>query len=69
MRDPKRIDRILFILREYWKTNPDLRLGQIVTNLTTATHKMEDADGFPGISIFSLEDNDMEKLLLESLDK
>ena len=33
MRDPARIDRIIELLRAYWKANPDLRLGQIVTNL------------------------------------
>lgn len=34
MRDPNRIPRILNLLRAYWEENPDLRLGQIVVNLT-----------------------------------
>lgn len=34
MRDPDRIDRVLSKLSVYWKANPDLRLGQIVSNLT-----------------------------------
>lgn len=32
MRDPKRIDAVLSELEKYWKTHPDLRLGQIVCN-------------------------------------
>lgn len=32
MRDPKRIDPLLEELRKYWKNNPDLRLGQIISN-------------------------------------
>jgi uncharacterized protein YihD (DUF1040 family) len=34
MRDPGRIDEILQLLREYWQRQPDLRLGQIVTNIS-----------------------------------
>lgn len=30
MRDPKRIDEVLELLREVWTENPDFRLGQIV---------------------------------------
>lgn len=30
MRDEKRIDKILDKLREVWKANPDLRLGQLL---------------------------------------
>ena len=33
-RDPVRIDRIINLLRVYWHAHPDLRLGQIVVNLT-----------------------------------
>ncbi len=33
MRDPKRIDMILKELEYYWKKNPDLRLGQIISNM------------------------------------
>ena len=31
MRDPNRIDVILATLKEAWLTEPDLRLGQLVT--------------------------------------
>jgi hypothetical protein len=34
MRDPKRIDRVLELLAQYWHAAPDLRLGQIVGNFT-----------------------------------
>ena len=30
MRDAKRIDKILKIIAEVWKKNPDLRLGQLL---------------------------------------
>jgi uncharacterized protein YihD (DUF1040 family) len=31
MRDPRRIDRILALLREVWIGDPDFRLAQLVT--------------------------------------
>ena len=34
MKDPKRIDKVLNILKRYWKANPDLRLGQIIVSAT-----------------------------------
>lgn len=40
MRDPKRIDRILGKLRSVWHAFPDLRLGQLLANMSS------DADGF-----------------------
>jgi hypothetical protein len=33
MRDAARIDRIVEKLREVWKANPDLRLGQLLVNV------------------------------------
>ena len=32
MRDPKRIDRVLHIIKRIWKDNPDLRLFQLLIN-------------------------------------
>ena len=32
MKDPKRIDRILGLIRTIWKRNPDLRLCQLMGN-------------------------------------
>lgn len=46
MRDPKRIDKIINKLRDLWKTYPDLRLGQLIVNLTPndrSTFYLEDS--------------------------
>ena len=64
MRDPKRIERMLEILKEIWSTNPDLRLGQIIVN---ATHRHE--DGNYDVSLFHMEDDNMEEALLDFLEK
>lgn len=32
MKDPKRIEKILAIIREIWYANPDLRLTQLIMN-------------------------------------
>ena len=32
MRDVDRIEKILHVLETIWRDNPDLRLGQIITN-------------------------------------
>lgn len=34
MRNPDRIDPLLKKLGDYWKLNPDLRLGQLISNLS-----------------------------------
>jgi hypothetical protein len=34
MRDPARIDRICDLLKELWKKNPDLRLGQLLEGMS-----------------------------------
>lgn len=34
MRDPNRIPKMLDLLKEFWIRNPDLRLGQLILNLT-----------------------------------
>jgi hypothetical protein len=36
LRDPSRIEVLLELLRQYWKQNPDLRIGQIITNLSSS---------------------------------
>lgn len=36
-RDPERIDEIISELEEYWKDNPQLRLGQILGNAAAFT--------------------------------
>ena len=55
MRDPKRIEQILEVLRDIWEIEPDLRLGQLVVN---AIQPKE-----PCPAIFNAEDD----MLLEGL--
>jgi uncharacterized protein YihD (DUF1040 family) len=52
MRDPARIKRILSLLERVWHQNPDMRLGQIVTNATSTDP-------------FYLEDDKLEAYLRE----
>jgi len=55
MRDPKRIEETLSVLRKIWYSNPDLRLGQIIVNAETYA---------PGlVDLFYMEDD----LLLSGL--
>jgi len=55
MRDPKRIEPILELLKEAWNLVPDWRLGQLVSNLL----------GNGPQDVFHPEDEDWEKLLKE----
>ena len=55
MRDPARIDKILNILKSYWKTYPDLRFMQMIVNI------VGDEDQF------FLEDDDFEKFLKRAI--
>jgi hypothetical protein len=34
MRDPERIDRILGKLKTHWEEHPDMRLGQLLSNIS-----------------------------------
>lgn len=38
MRDPERITDVLAELRTYWDRYPDLRLGQLVSNMVAVGH-------------------------------
>ena len=58
MRDPNRIGPILKQLEIYWKANPDLRLGQIISNMST-TLGMQDC--------FYVEDDAMLKAIEDSI--
>lgn len=54
MRDPKRIDKVLKIIRKFWKSNPDLKLGQIIASTIPEEHFgdpffVEDEDIINGI--------------------
>lgn len=36
MRDPNRIDKVLYIIGVVWHKYPDLRLGQILTHIASS---------------------------------
>ena len=59
MRDPKRIDEFMNVLTESWKTFPDWRFGQMMTNFLGFVSSETDAD------IFYIEDDKMLELLKE----
>lgn len=65
MRDPKRIDRVLKLLKIYWTKYPDLRLGQILGNAVPSV-KGYNLSGQPTSSpgsIYAYEDKDFEDWL------
>ena len=55
MRNPDRIPEILKELEEFWKQNPDWRLGQIIVNLNYEI--------MGGNDPFYMEDKDLLELL------
>ena len=59
MRDSKRIKQILEKLEEFWNNNPNMRLGQIISNCVRAY------DGRLNCDPFYLEDED----LIDGLEK
>lgn len=42
MRDPTRIPKVLKLLHIYWQANPDLRLGQLLSNAGVNHHTEDD---------------------------
>ncbi|HUR52837.1 MAG TPA: hypothetical protein VMZ71_01815 [Gemmataceae bacterium] len=59
MRDPARIDRIIELLWDVWKQNPDMRLGQLVVNAIRPSE--------PCPQIFYPDDDVVEKSLTDWL--
>ena len=55
MRNPDRIPEMLKELEEFWKQVPDLRLGQIISNLSYESMKNNDP--------FYMEDDNLLELL------
>ena len=51
--DPSRIDPMIELLRAQWKSNPHMRLGQLLTNITD------------DIDTFHISDSHMQKKLKE----
>lgn len=62
MREQERIDRILSLLKAYWHTYPDLRLGQLVCNMADEDEKRQEIKSI-GTDPFYLEDEDLEETL------
>jgi uncharacterized protein YihD (DUF1040 family) len=58
MRDPKRIEKVLNIIRGMWHTYPDMRLCQLLGAAANVS-------GWKGTDLFYLEDDQ----LVEGLDK
>jgi uncharacterized protein YihD (DUF1040 family) len=54
MRDPKRIEPILSLIREIWTKHPDLRLTQLIMNALNINRDP-----------YYIEDDDLEKALVE----
>lgn len=59
MNDPKRIDRILALVKRYWVRYPTLRLGQLIGNTLLGTKNLTDP--------YYITDAEMEQRLKEIL--
>lgn len=60
MRDRKRINKILEILKEYWGLYPDMRLGQIISNIAIDVGASD---------VYYIEDNILENEMKKQLKK
>lgn len=74
MREHARIERMLSLLRSYWHTYPDLRLGQIVSNMANEVREKKRAGtittaDFRPADPFNVEDTDMEEALKDFIAK
>ncbi len=58
MRDPKRIDPLLALVRRIWMKSPDLRLGQLIDNCAEYEER-GDRD------VYGMEDDVLERRLRE----
>lgn len=59
MRDPKRIDKVLNVIRLVWSECPDLRLMQLLLN---CLHKLDQIT-ISADSVFNVEDEDLMKAI------
>jgi hypothetical protein len=59
MRDPERIERVVNLLKFLWIKYPDLRLGQLIIDITYDT----------GVDLFYLEDDILEKKIKQVIRK
>lgn len=61
MRDPARIDEMVLVLRDIWRREPDLRLGQLIFNAARmGDSTVED--------VFNIEDGVLRKGLVRYLE-
>jgi uncharacterized protein YihD (DUF1040 family) len=63
MRDENRIDRILDVIRGYWKAYPDLRLSQVLVEACRVAGAKEHRALEPAPGIFYTEDDALEQAL------
>jgi len=63
MRDPKRIDEVLGLIKDIWATNPDWRFNQLIINCGLTTAK-SDVDG---LACFFLDPNVEDDEILNKL--
>ena len=61
MRDVERIDRILNQIKAYWKTYPDMRLAQIISNINAKARVRQELP--IDHDVFYLEDDQLEQSL------
>lgn len=52
MRDPRRIEKVLNVIRDMWHTFPDMRLCQLLSN-AASVHGWKDTD------LFNFEDDEL----------
>ncbi len=58
MRDPKRIEKVLNIIRGMWHANPDLRLCQLLSSAAIIS-------GWKDTDLFNLEDGQLVEGLIK----
>lgn len=46
MRDPKRIDECMDALKKLWEKYPDMRMGQLMSNILTEYYSQTNCDPF-----------------------
>lgn len=61
MRDPKRIEKVLNVIRLVWSECPDLRLMQLILNALYKSDQMVVSDQ----SVFYIEDEVLMKTIVE----
>ncbi len=69
MRDPNRIHKIIGLLHQVWGRSPDLRLGQLIINLTPNRCRRETADGLSVTDPYQVEDTEWEEILRKETER